>query len=119
LKYHNRHLRLGESTSTSLNPSKSNSNLNLNLKSSKSLLALRDPTTPLVSRGWAMTRLRDREVDEKEKGNMEIETETEIEIEIEIERLEVALGEVAEWERRVREIKDELGGKGVKVPEVV
>lgn len=88
LKYHNRHLRLGEPT---LHPSLSMANLHSDASVS----------TPLASQGWQLTKLESSTAQEQ------------LEVDKEIERLETVLGsDVDEWERRLEEVNRELrGGK--------
>lgn len=88
LKYHNRHLRLGEPT---LHPSLSTANLQS---------ALGTPSTPLASQGWQLTTLASGTHEEK------------LELDKEIERLERMLGnDVGEWEKRLEEVNRELRGE--------
>lgn len=87
LKYHNRHLRLGEPT---LHPSMSMANLHSDASIS----------TPLASQGWQLTKLESSTDQEK------------LEVDKEIERLEGVLGtDVGNWERRLEEVNKELSGK--------
>jgi ATP-binding cassette subfamily D (ALD) long-chain fatty acid import protein len=87
LKYHNRHLRLGEPM---LAPSLSMANLQG---------ALGTPSTPLASQGWQLTKLASSNKEE----NLELEKE--------IERLEHVLGDqVGGWEQRLAEVTKELKG---------
>jgi ATP-binding cassette subfamily D (ALD) long-chain fatty acid import protein len=99
LKYHNRHLRLGESPAappTSPLASKSTTAL-----SSLALTALsKQPGTPTAAQGWQLTTLASTTAEEK------------LELEMEITRLEEVLGkEVGEWERRLKEVNHELSAK--------
>ncbi|KAL1407066.1 ATP-binding cassette long-chain fatty acid transporter pxa1 [Vanrija albida] len=88
LKYHNRHLRLGEPT---LAPSLSTANLHANIGT---------PSTPLAAQGWQLTQMSSHTNEEK------------LELDKEIERLEQVLdGEVEQWERRLAEVNKELQGK--------
>jgi ATP-binding cassette subfamily D (ALD) long-chain fatty acid import protein len=87
LKYHNRHLRLGEPT---LAPSLSH----INLRD-----AIGSPSTPLASQGWQLTKLASSTAEEK------------LEVDKEIERLERVLNvEVDQWEQRLKQVNKELRG---------
>ncbi|TXT08221.1 uncharacterized protein COLE_05145 [Cutaneotrichosporon oleaginosum] len=87
LKYHNRHLRLGEPT---LAPSLSSVNLRD---------AIGTPSTPLASQGWQLTKLASSTAEEK------------LEVDKEIERLERVLNvEVDLWEQRLKQVNKELRG---------
>lgn len=88
LKYHNRHLRLGEPM---LAPSLSMANLRSDLGA---------PSTPLAAQGWQLTQL----ASSNKEDNLELEKE--------IERLEHLLGdEVGAWEKRLAEVTQELKGE--------
>jgi ATP-binding cassette subfamily D (ALD) long-chain fatty acid import protein len=92
LKYHKRHLRLGESlTAPSGSPLASTSQLNLKA------LAMTTVTAPAAQRGWQLTVLDTK----SEEGFMELDQE--------IAALEMVLGsEVGEWEARLHAVKSEL-----------
>ncbi len=84
LKYHNRHLRLGDPTSAV----------------STSPITPRTPGTPLAAQGWQLTALASTSDEEK------------LELEMEIERLEAVLdNHVGHWESRLAQINKELSGK--------
>ncbi|WVQ93592.1 hypothetical protein IAU59_000667 [Kwoniella sp. CBS 9459] len=97
LKYHNRHLRLGDPTAPV--PSRPQSRV-------QSRLDLNDPSipsTPLASHGWQLTKLTSTSDEEK------------LELAHEIERIERQLREdVKVWEERLGEINRELKGEGPK-----
>ena len=102
LKYHNRHLRLGDSSTapptsplaaTSRMPSMTDLNSRLNGLS-----------TPTVAQGWQLTTLASSTAEEK------------MEIDLEIERLERILGtDVHVWQKRLNDVNEELKGNGVAV----
>ncbi|KAK8845533.1 hypothetical protein IAR55_006248 [Kwoniella newhampshirensis] len=87
LKYHKRHLRLGDTPSAA-----PNSPLTSHLPP--------NPSTPLASQGWQLTTLTSSTAEEK------------LELDLEIERIEKALQhDVETWERRLSDINRELSGK--------
>lgn len=92
LKYHKRHLRLGESlTAPPGSPLASMSQLNLKA------LAMSAPAPPSEQRGWQLTVLDTK----SDAGFMELDQE--------IAALESVLGtEVGEWEARLHEVNAEL-----------
>ncbi|WVQ70701.1 hypothetical protein IAR50_000223 [Cryptococcus sp. DSM 104548] len=113
LKYHNRHLRLGDpavsqpSRPPSRAPSRHQSSRHLPIApSTLHLPSLTSPSpyaelpkTPLVEKGWQMTVMSSGTEEEK------------LELDKEIEMLESVLGrEVGEWEKRLGEIDKELRG---------
>ncbi|CAD6577656.1 MAG: hypothetical protein TREMPRED_002001 [Tremellales sp. Tagirdzhanova-0007] len=87
LKYHHRHLRLGDPSSSSA-------------PSSTLPITPRTPGTPLAAQGWQLTGLASSSDEEKLESNMEME------------RLESVLGmDVDTWETRLKQINFELSGK--------
>ncbi|OXH58798.1 ATP-binding cassette, subfamily D (ALD), peroxisomal long-chain fatty acid import protein [Cryptococcus neoformans] len=101
LKYHNRHLRLGDpSQPVPSAPSRAQSTYSLTAFQAPSQLDAphqKLPTTPLASRGWQLTTLSSSSAEEK------------LELDKEIEALEMTLNEeVDKWEKRLREINKEL-----------
>ncbi|WWC99176.1 hypothetical protein V866_006071 [Kwoniella sp. B9012] len=101
LKYHNRHLRLGDPTShhtssTPLTRTPVASTTNLT-----GLTAPQTPSTPLAAHGWQLTTLNSTSAEEKK------------ELDHEIEEIERQLGEVEGWERRLEFIGRELRGEKV------
>lgn len=101
LKYHNRHLRLGDpSQPVPSAPSRAQSTYSLTAfqaPSQPDAPHQKLPTTPLASRGWQLTTLSSSSAEEK------------LELDKEIEALEMTLNEeVDKWEKRLREINKEL-----------
>lgn len=102
LKYHNRHLRLGDPSLSRVPSSLSRA------QSMYSLAAFQAPphfdaphhklpTTPLASQGWQLTTLSSSSAEEK------------LELDKEIEALEMTLNEeVEKWGNRLQEINKEL-----------
>ncbi|OCF40747.1 ATP-binding cassette, subfamily D (ALD), peroxisomal long-chain fatty acid import protein [Kwoniella heveanensis CBS 569] len=99
LKYHNRHLRLGDPTNVSVlsrPQSRIQSRIDLNDPTSST------PSTPLAAHGWQLTKLNSTSDEEK------------LELDHEIERIEKQLSEdVKIWEERLADINRELRGEGV------
>lgn len=100
LKYHNRHLRLGESATAP--PSSPLASTGSRIHSAISFTALQQQAlaAPPASQGWQLTTLASTSAEEK------------LEVDIEIEKLEQLLGtDVAQWESRLHDINKELSGK--------
>ncbi|WVR03538.1 hypothetical protein IAU60_000530 [Kwoniella sp. DSM 27419] len=93
LRYHNRHLRLGDPSSISQSaPSTPNPATGM------------IPSTPLAAHGWQLTTLTSSSDEEK------------LELDSEIERIEKQLSEdVVQWEERLRVVNRELKGEAVVV----
>ncbi|WVO17395.1 hypothetical protein L204_105087 [Cryptococcus depauperatus] len=101
LKYHVRHLRLGDPTAPML-PSRQQSMLSLNPTAAaiSRPSTPRLPTTPLAAQGWQLTTLSSGTHEEQ------------LELDKEIERLEQTLEqEVGVWEKRLDDINRELQGE--------
>ncbi|WVQ86068.1 hypothetical protein IAT38_008236 [Cryptococcus sp. DSM 104549] len=107
LKYHNRHLRLGDPSPSHTFPSQPASRApsapstpGPNTLSLSSTPATPAPTTPLAAQGWQLTTLASSSAEEN------------LELDLEIERIEHALREeVGVWEGRLGEIVRELKGE--------
>ena len=101
LKYHNRHLRLGESqTAAPGSPLASTSSLNLKVMGLGMSSISKKPTISDQPQGYQLTILDAGTEEEK------------LELDSEIERLEAVLErEVEEWEVRLKNINEELRGK--------
>ncbi|WWC66769.1 uncharacterized protein I206_100674 [Kwoniella pini CBS 10737] len=105
LKYHNRHLRLGDPTSHTYpaTPSRTPVGSTINL-AGLSGLTPQTPSTPLAAHGWQLTTLHSTSAEEK------------LELDHEIQEIEKQLNEVKGWESRLEVIGRELRGEtGVKV----
>jgi len=100
LKYHNRHLRLGDSAGAP--PGSPLATVTPDSAGSKSYTSIRrvSSSAHLAVKGWQMTTLASEDEDEK------------LELDMEIERLESILGtQVDEWENRLKDINAELSGR--------
>nr|XP_018266763.1 ATP-binding cassette, subfamily D (ALD), peroxisomal long-chain fatty acid import protein [Kwoniella dejecticola CBS 10117]OBR88921.1 ATP-binding cassette, subfamily D (ALD), peroxisomal long-chain fatty acid import protein [Kwoniella dejecticola CBS 10117] len=101
LKYHNRHLRLGDPTSHTYPPTPSRTPVGSTTNLSG--LTPQTPSTPLAAHGWQLTTLHSTSAEEK------------LELNHEIEEIERQLNEVKQWEARLEVIGRELRGEaGVK-----
>ncbi|ADV19885.1 ATP-binding cassette (ABC) transporter, putative [Cryptococcus gattii WM276] len=102
LKYHNRHLRLGDPSLSRVPSSLSRAQSMYSLAAFQAPVQSdaphhKLPTTPLASQGWQLTTLSSSSAEEK------------LELDKEIEALEMTLNEeVEKWEKRLQEINKEL-----------
>nr|XP_031863517.1 uncharacterized protein CI109_000767 [Kwoniella shandongensis]KAA5530589.1 hypothetical protein CI109_000767 [Kwoniella shandongensis] len=92
LKYHNRHLRLGDTPSAAPGSPLATH--------SSTVGPIATPSTPLASQGWQLTALTSTTAEEK------------LELDLEIERIEKSLrDDVESWEKRLGEVNTELSGR--------
>ncbi|WRT63771.1 uncharacterized protein IL334_000696 [Kwoniella shivajii] len=103
LKYHNRHLRLGDPTTTSQTPlNRTPAASTTNLTGLTNLQPIpQTPSTPLAAHGWQLTTLNSTSAEEKK------------ELDHEIEEIERQLGEVEGWEKRLDIIGKKLKGEKI------